>query len=177
MSLFYLIPSLPLLHFDAAPGITPAKFIETCREQLSSVDAEAVEALLCGRPSAHPFVVAWQDKETILRNAIARERARIAGKDVERWTRPTQGCDSLIGTEVEDAFQESDPLKREKALDKIRWLISDELQGPDPLTREVVFAYAIKLAVSTRWTALNADKGLELFNKLTQMPLSLSPEP
>jgi len=162
-----------MLQFDVVPGITPAKFVETCREQLNAADAEAAEALLRGRPSDHPFVAVWQDKETILRNAIARERARIAGKDAERWTRPTHGCDSQIETEVEDAFREPDPLKREKELDKVRWLIADELQGPDPLTIEVAFAYAIKLAIIDRWSGLNAEQGRKVFDTLTQVPITL----
>lgn len=162
-----------MLHFDAAPGMTPAKFSETCHEQLSAADAEAADALLCGRASDHPFVAAWRDKETILRNAIVRERARIAGKDATRWTRPTQGCDLLIENEVEDAYQESDPLKREKELDKVRWLIADELQGPDPLTIEVAFAYAIKLAIITRWSGFNAEQGRKTFDTLTQVPITL----
>lgn len=162
-----------MLHFDAAPGITPGKFVETCHEQLSASDAQAVDALFYGQPSTHPFVAAWNDKETILRNAIVRERARATGKDAERWTRPTQGCDSMIEAEVEDAYQEPDPLKREKELDKIRWLIADELQGPDPLSIEVAFAFALKLAILTRWAGLSTAQGLKTFDTLTQIPLSL----
>jgi hypothetical protein len=177
MSLLYLLPSLPMLRFDAAPGITPAKFVETCREQLGAVDAAAAEALLSGQPSDHPFVALWQDKEAILRNAVARERARLAGSDPARWTRPTRGCDSQIESEVEDAFLESDPLNRERELDKVRWLIADELQGPDPLTVRAVFAYAVKLAIVNRWGGLNAEKGRSTFDALTQVPLHLNPEP
>jgi hypothetical protein len=175
MSLFYLLPSLPMLHFDITPGITPAKFIETCHEQLAAGDAAAAEALFYEQPSDHPFVAAWRDKEAILRNAIARHRARIAGKDAAHWTRPTQGCDSQIESEVTDAFQEPDPLIREKELDKVRWLISDELQGPDPLSIKAVFAYAIKLAVITRWAKLSAEQGRKRFDTLTQIPITLEP--
>ncbi len=162
-----------MLHFDAAPGITPGKFAETCHEQLSAADALAVDALLYGQPSTHPFVTAWNDKETILRNAIVRERARASGKDAERWLRPTQGCDSMIEAKVEDAYQASDPLKREQELDKVRWLIADELQGPDPLTIEVAFAYALKLAIVTRWAGLSTGQGRKIFDTLTQIPLNL----
>ncbi len=173
MSLLYLIPSLPMLSLDAAPGITPAKFIEACREQLSAGDAALAEALLYGRPAVHPFAAALQDKETILRNAVARARARLSGTDAARWTRPAEGCDGQIETEVEDAFLESDPLAREKALDKVRWLIADDLQGPDPLSVKVVFAYAVKLALITRWTGFSAEQGRQTFEALTRVPLTL----
>jgi hypothetical protein len=89
--------------------------------------------------------------------------------------RPTQGCDSQIESEVSDAFLEPDPMIREKALDKVRWLISDELQGPDPLSKNAVFAYAIKLAVITRWAKLSAEQGRKRFDALSQAPLTLEP--
>jgi hypothetical protein len=177
MSLYYLLPSLPMLSMDTAPGLSPEAFLGACREQLSASDASAAEALFRGQPSGHPFVVAWQDKEAILRNAMARERARLTGGDASRWQRPAQGCDSQIESLVEDAFQESDQLKREKALDKIRWQIAEELQGPDPLSVKVAFVYAIKLALLVRWLTLSTDRGLDLFNALTHVPLTLNPEP
>lgn len=174
MSIIYLISSLPMLSFDAPPVITIGKFVEACREQLSAENAAAAEALASGQESHHPFAAAWRDKDTILRNAVARERARLAaGKDAARWTRPARGCDSLIETGVEDAFQETDPLRRERELDKVRWLIADELQGPDPLVIQVVFAYAVKLALVTRWAVLDAQQGRKTFDRLTEVPLTL----
>jgi len=177
MSLIYLLSSLPMLGFDAAPGISPEAFAEICRDQLSAKDAAAVEALLRGEEADHPFVMAWHDKNTILRNAAARERARSAGKDASRWIRDTRGCDRQIDDAVEDAFQEPDPLQREKELDKIRWQIAEELQGPDPLDIKAVYAYAIKLAILSRWNALDKDRGQRLFDTLTQIPITLNFEP
>jgi len=166
-----------MLSFDGVPGLSPATFAETCREQLSAADASAAEALLYGQPSDHPFAAAWEDKEAILRNAVAGERARIAGKDAAQWVRPTRGCDMQIRSEVEDAFQEPDPLSREKALDKARWRIAEELQGPDPLTGKAVFAYAVKLRIVTRWAGLHAEQGRQAFERLTQVPITLNTEP
>ncbi len=48
-------------------------------------------------------------------------------------------------------LDEKDP-QREKALDRIRWLVAEELWS-DPLNVKNVFAYAIKLAIVARWTA------------------------
>ncbi len=173
MSVIYLLSSLPMLHLEVAPGMTPAQFVETCREQLGADDAAAAEALVQGLPSEHRFVLAWRDKEAILRNAIACERARIAGKDASRWTHPTQGCDCQIENEVEDAFQETNPLNREKELDKVRWLIAEELQGPDPLSVKVALAYAIKLTLTTRWAHFDTERGRNTFDALTHVPLTL----
>ena len=174
MSLLYLLPSLPMLEFDTTPGITPEAFAATCREQLSAADAVAAEALLEGRAAEHPFVEAWHDKEAILRNAVARQRARVAGTEAARWQRHTRGCDMQIEVGVDDAFLETDPIKKEKALDKIRWVAAEELQGPDPLNIKAVFAYAVKLAILSRWHALSATRGQETFETLTRTPSPLS---
>jgi hypothetical protein len=173
MSLYYLLSSLPLLSFDAAPPISEDAFLGACQAQLDRRDAEAASALLCGLPSPHPFVCAWRDKETILRNAAARERARVAGSDATRWLRPAGGCDTYLESLVEDAFQEADPLRREKTLDRARWAAAEELQGPDPLTVRVALAYAIKLAILLRWSLRRADRGREAFDTLTAAPVSL----
>ena len=173
MSLIYLLSSLPMLSFDAAPGITPAQFVEACRMELDPVDAATAEALLHGHPVDHASLVTWRNKEVLLRNAVARQRARIAGQDAARWTRPAQGCALWIENEVETAFQEADPLKRERALDKVRWMIADELQGFNPLSVEVIFAYAVRLALVTRWAGLNAEQGQQTFSTLTEVPMTV----
>ncbi|MBP7638565.1 MAG: DUF2764 family protein, partial [Kiritimatiellae bacterium] len=159
MSVIYLLSSLPLLRFDTPPALAPEAFLSACRDQLGAADAAAAEALLTGTACDHPFVAAWRDRDTILRNAVARQRARQAGADASRWLRPANGCDTRIESLVEEAFDEPDPLRREKALDKIRWLIVEELQGPDPLDVKGVFAYAVKLALLARWTALTPEQG------------------
>lgn len=176
MSLIYLLSSLPMLTFEAAPPLSSDAFLEACREQLGAADADAVEALVKGTPSGHPFVNLWKDKEAILRNAAARERAQASGVDADRWLRSTAGCDTVIESLVEDAFQESDPLAKERELDRVRWWIADDLQGPDPLSIRAAFSYAIKLAILSRWRALSPEQGRAVFDTLTQTPISLNSE-
>lgn len=175
MSLLYLLSSLPMLTFDAAPPLSADAFVAACREQLAEADADAVAALINSTPSEHPFARLWKDKEAILRNAVARERARAAGIDADRWLRTTEGCDTLIESLVEDAFQESDPLAKEKELDRARWWIADDLAGPDPLSIRAVFSYAIKLSILSRWRALSPEQGRAVFDTLTQVQISLNP--
>ena len=65
---------------------------------------------------------------------------------------------------------------RRKSLDRARWKIAEELQGPDPLDLKAVFAYAVKLAILSRWSALSAERGQQAFDRLTQVPIALNPE-
>lgn len=167
MAVAYLLASLPMLSFDHPPAVTVEQFIESCRSQLSRADAEAAELLVTGGDlslSGQSFVKSWVDREAILRNAIARKR--LATKKGSFFTEegplPAVGCDLMIEREVEAAFDgSSDPMQREKALDRIRWRVADELAGYNPLARDVVFAYAIKLAITSRWHALSAETGRE----------------
>jgi hypothetical protein len=168
MSTYYLISSLPMLSLDSQPLITAEAFVEACRAQLNAEDAGAAEALIRNTPSQHPFVLAWRDKDSLLRNAIARARARLADTDAERWIRQTEGCDTSIALLVDDAFEQPDPLKREKEIDEVRWLIAESLQGYDPMSVSVALGYAIKLTLALRWANLNVDAGRETFKQLTR---------
>lgn len=168
MSTYYLISSLPMLSLDSQPLITAEAFVEACRAQLNTEDADAAEALIRNNHSHHPFVLAWRDKDSLLRNAIARARARLADTDAERWIRPTEGCDTGIALLVDDAFEQPDPLKREKEIDEARWLIAESLQGYDPMSVSVALGYAVKLTLALRWANLNADLGRETFEQLTR---------
>jgi hypothetical protein len=172
MSTYYLISSLPTLSLDVKPTLTLEEYISLCRAQLGSADAEAIEALLSDQTSRHPFVAAWRDKETILKNAIAYARATISNADVEPWIRPTQGCDLSYEVLVDEVFQRADPLQREKGLDNLRWSIAESLQAYDPMDVTIALAYAIKLKLAWRWASLNTEKGQAAFEQLTTYTLN-----
>ena len=105
MSLIYLLSSLPMLRFGEPAPLTPEAFLAGCRSQLPQREAEAAEALLTGGDAPHPFVRLWRDRDAILRNAMARARAKAAGKDPARWIRPVTGCDLRLERLVEAALQ------------------------------------------------------------------------
>ncbi|MDA3924790.1 MAG: DUF2764 family protein [Kiritimatiellae bacterium] len=173
MSLIYLISSLPALNFEAAPPLSRKDFLQSCRDWLNVKECAAVEALLFEKPSEHPFVVAWLDKETILRNALVQIRARSVDKDPSLYTRYAHGCDKKIESDVEDAIQHHNPLQIERSIDKIRWETVEELQGCDPLNIKSIFAYAVKLAIVTRWSERSSETGMETFGKLSEVSITL----
>jgi hypothetical protein len=174
MSIYYLIASLPALDVETAPALTPDAFVQLCREQLAPADAEAAAALVAGCDADHPFVRDWRDHDTQLRNAAARQRAARRATDPEPYQRRTHGCDLRTEREVESAFQTGDPLLRERQLDRIRWRIADELQGPDPMTPRAALAYAIKLRIAGRWAGITADAGRSAASRLLDAPVVLN---
>lgn len=173
MSLLYLISSLPTLEMNSEPPLSEAEFMAVCEKWLSEKQCAIVRALLENKAHDHPFVKAWRNKETLLRNSIAKLRARATNQNPEPYTRRAVGCDLKLEADAEDALQHRNPLHKESDIKKIRWKILEELQGTDPLSINTIFAYAVKLAIVTRWSELDRETGRESFEKLTEIPITL----
>ena len=56
-------------------------------------------------------------------------------------------------------------IKRERAIDQIRWDYLDELNTFNYFTVEVILAQVIKLRMILRWIRLDEPTGRELFRK------------
>lgn len=177
MNIYALIASLPTLSLDTPPAISGEKFLQACESGLAAEDSAAARALLNGVPppesACRGFIGRWRDVDTQIRNAVAVRRATKLGLDASAWVRPTQGCAVWLRDGVEDAFQEKDPLDREKAIDRLRWQALEELQGVDPMTRDAVFAYAAKLALVSKWHRYSETQGSEKLAALTNVPITL----
>ena len=176
MAADYLVSSLQPLEIDGPPPYTAEQFLGLCRSQLTEADVVAIEALLASEsgvalgdvPSGHRTLARWRDLDAQLRNAIAVERARLRGQDAARWRRPVEGCSLFWANRAAAAFQEKDPARRERLLDKVRWDAAGELTPPAaPLSTGAVFTYAIRLAIVLRRAARDTEAGNGVFNRLT----------
>lgn len=181
MNLEYFISSLPMLLEDEPAKVPPEGFAALCAEQLPPELAGAALEMLAicqpvpampgagprTAPSRHPFVTAWRDADTQLRNAIAAERARRRGDSSRPQPREASGCSPWLSQAVSSAFAAKDPLSREAALDSIRWRILDEMQGVSPFSEAAILAYAGKLALNARRHSISADAGMGNFLALT----------
>lgn len=163
MSYYYLLSSLPGISLEAKPPMSLDEFRVSCADQLSDDDQRALDAVLeqdfSAGEHANAFVAAWTARETQLRNAAARLRAAKRQTDAGAYVRTHTGFDVAIEERVEDAFAESSPLAREKALDRIRWHVLDELVGPEPFSTAAVLAYGVKLQMTERWATLDSEVG------------------
>ncbi len=166
MSLFYIIACLPRLTLTDKPLLTLDEFKALCAAQLCKEDHRTVRLLVDGPDydngndtRTHAFVAAWRNREIQIRNAIARLRAARRKTDAAGAVRPHDGFDVYIEEATEHAFDQPDPLERERALDRIRWSVLDELQGVDPFALPVILAYGVKLRLAWRWTTLDAEEG------------------
>jgi len=161
MSYYFLISSLPGISLEAKPSLSLSDFRTACTTQLSEADAAALECLLDGgiETENHSFVKSWTARDTQLRNASARLRAAKQSRDAADFVRPHTGFDVGIETMVEEAYNNSNPLERERELDRIRWRVLDELAGADPFSTNALLAYAVKLRIAERWASMDEKKG------------------
>lgn len=173
MGYYFLAASLPSLSMDAPPPLTEAELVACCAGDLSEQDMACLEALLdTDGPSAdapaatHPFSQAWHAADTQLRNAVARQRARRLGMDSAGVLRDHGGFDVMIENEVSDAFGQGTPLDRERRLDILRWNKLGELAGTDMFATAYILAYALKLRLATRWSALDEERGREQVERM-----------
>ncbi len=161
MNYYYLVASLPMLSLGKEPILGAEAFVTLCRDHLIPADQSAVEALLTrrGEGCGHPFVVAWREGETRLRNAVVRVRADRRGVEASLFVRPVEGVDVALLSAVEAAFGRATPAERELDLDRVRWQMIEVLAGLDMFSSESVLAYALKLDIAHRWARLSAEVG------------------
>ena len=174
MNYYFFAASLPALSLESAPSLTAVDFVAQCEEHLSPADLEGIRTILQSEGSddaepeqirMHPFVADWQERDTDLRNAIVRERAGRTGRDAARYLHEQAGFDSYRQRAVSDAFSRGDPLQTELALDRLRWHEIEELEGADTFASNAILGYTLKLQLATRWSKLDAEKGMARIDK------------
>ncbi len=169
MNHYFLVSSLPLLQLGHKPLLSLTAFLTLCETHLTPNDHSVLLDLLTsnGENNSHPFAREWLDRETELRNEIARFRSQKKPHVSETWHRTQQGARVFIQAAVANSFQAPDPLERERSLDQLRWTILDELAGLDPFSTESVFSYGLRLRMACRWAAFDQDSGLTLLEHAT----------
>ena len=148
MSTDYIVSSLPALQFDAPAPISWERFAEMCGGD------ESVERLLAQR--------GWPDLEIQLRNAMAEARGGA------KYVRPATGCSVYWKHRVGACFQEFDVSAREKLIDKVWWDAAGELAPPaSPLGKGALAAYAVRLKIALRRSAISQERGNAVFDGIT----------
>ena len=177
-SYYYLVASLPTLSLDEEPSITPAEFLASCDQWLDADDARDVHDLMDNHSERvkAACIHQWQARETEIRNTIARLRAAKVHADAEPFLRPCRELDLYTEKAVAEAMSRPQPLERELGLDRLRWSLLDDLSRFDPFGLPAVIAYALKLKLVERWSALTVEKGRAvveeyLTKQLTEMAI------
>ncbi len=161
MSYYYFAATLPMLMPDQPPPFSVESFRTQCESHLTPGDLAALDAILAPQPMAfsHPFVRRWRRTDGQLRNALARTRSERMRRDATPYGRESEGHDPAVEEAVRQAYARSNPLQREKAIDRIRWQRIEALAGADPFASAAILAYGLQLTILERWTSMDKDAG------------------
>jgi hypothetical protein len=168
---YYLGASLPALALESEPRLSYERYRALCAEHFSAGDLKGLQELesLPAPNSRHAFARAWDQRETALRNAIARHRAHHLQVSASEHVRP--GNDRAEAERaVVNAYGRPTPLERELTLDRFRWSQAEELAGLDPFSGSALLAYGLKLRLAERWASLREDSGEQRAEEIVAQP-------
>jgi hypothetical protein len=145
------------------PPFSTEGYVDACSQWVTGREAEILRKVLLDAPDIAPCPLceAWNNIETQLRNAVARQRAHKLGVDAREYLQPHDGFSGTIEAMVTDAFTRNDPVELEQELDRARWQMAVELIGLDPFAFEKVLAYGIQLKIVERWNRMDVHAGKE----------------
>ena len=176
MSYYYLIASLPLLTLESTQMPSVDDFMELCAENLPSelcnqlAKVTAIPRDLASCTSEEK----WNSFETALRNRVATWGAHKTKADVTKYLRYESDVFVSLEKEVEDAFDNDNPMKVEQALDAIRWQFLDNLETGNEFNFDKLFIYKVRLLIKSKWANLNVEKGEEQVKATVELILSKS---
>ncbi len=176
MDYWYLISSLPYLRFGEKPSMSSAAFRAACVGWISQDQLPVIEALLENREPPAGDASAWWSREVQLRDAIVRVRAKNRSVDASRFLKPYDGFSVTIEKMVADSFVRPDPLEQEMEIDRVRWMLADELATTESFGFAALLAFTIKLRIAERWAAMDKDVGQEKVGSLIEQAISLENE-
>lgn len=154
MSIDYIVASLPPLAFGEKAPLSWEAFADAC----GGADGPVFKALV-GDIERGP----WRDAETQLRNACA--EARTGSRE---HARPAKGCSLYWKGRVLACFAEKDVAKRDELIDRTWWDAAGELASPSsPLGRGALAAYAVRLRIALKRSAISTESGGAALDRLT----------
>jgi hypothetical protein len=140
---------LPLLSLDPRPGPVPGR----------PSYAEA------GAPTGSGFIDRWRDWERALRLNLARLRAlRLKREGGAVTDPPALPLDAASG--AQQALAVENPLEAEALLDRARWNAIEQFQGIPAFSRDVVYAYLLKLLILERRASFKVETGFAEYKSL-----------
>lgn len=175
---------------DVQPGNVPAYlygFLEYYfgnegQERILWDDVLASRYYEYASSSANSFVSSWFEFNRNVNNILVAMAARkykmsvadavVGDGEVAEALRTSGARDfGLTGTldyleTVQRISEESNLLERERKLDELRWKWLDDNSVFNYFTIERLFVFLVKVGIVERWSALDADKGMQRYNTM-----------
>ncbi|MBN2097829.1 MAG: DUF2764 family protein [Candidatus Omnitrophica bacterium] len=166
----YLISSLPVLEFGAAPPFSWSEFLKICTGKIPEADLALLEKASTNTES-HPVAAMsatfsrWRLFDTALRNELVKIRSARKHIDPEKYLRHNGYADPLIAHIAMNAYRMSSVLEAEKMLDQARWQFLEELGLGHYFDLDYLLLYAQKLFILERWQKIRSSDGQALLDR------------
>lgn len=183
----YIIACLPVLRpEETRPDTLDAEALtEEIRGQLSARDAAVLDTLLAGydpeRMTAEFYAQALRHKDRFIRGwfAFDLDLRNTATAFLNRSLGRPDGQDQILPAEREEAefpeqeaveavLNDTDILRRERALDDLRWRKIEELTMMDWFDLDAILGFVARLKIIDRWLRLDPDSGRAFFRRLVE---------
>jgi hypothetical protein len=154
---YYLIASLPMLHFAVKPPFSFKEFLQRCRESIPEKDVEVLENLTLegSRAKERPIIKNWLSFDLTLRNELVKLRASRKKIDPTKYLRPDGYASPSFYHIALAAQRNPSPLEGEKILDMERWNFLEGLSLGHHFDLDFLIIYAYKLLILERWERIN----------------------
>lgn len=166
-SYYYLISSLPTLHFEMKAPFTSDQFLSLCKEHLSKNDLAAIKTLLGYGDGQikHRYVQKWLDYQNGLKANLVEMRLNKLNKSIEGLKQKSKG-DVASSEIVKSALQASNPLEAELILMRHQFKKASMLSQATYFEAEVLMNYAVQLKILERKDLFVKEKGEKEFEHL-----------
>jgi hypothetical protein len=152
---YYLICSLPMLHFGAKPPFSSGTFLAKCREFMTEEDSRTLSSDTPRNATAKK----WADFDTALRNELVRARSARRHADSSPYLRPDCYTGLEIPHIVAAALRNPSILEAERILDEARWNALSGFECGHYFDADFLVSYGHKLRILERWETIRlADK-------------------
>jgi hypothetical protein len=159
---YYLVASLPYLHFDRKCPISTESFLAECKKWLSEYDMALLTSASINthniKPSAALAVKQWAEFDGDLRGEIAAVRKNTQDK---RNDKP--------GLSARMVFEQPHPLLMEQAFEKIRWQFLDSLEAGNFFDINFLVVYFLKLQIMERLAMFDKKTGEKAFQDMYEV--------
>ncbi|MDR2069679.1 MAG: hypothetical protein LBP71_07410 [Spirochaetaceae bacterium] len=179
MGYYYLAAQLPYLVYGQAAPMSSRAYRELCRTLLGPGDRALLDCCSLDpdpgaafpsygeppRPGDSGFIDRWRNWERVLRLNLARYRAqRIKREGGAPVDPPEHPADAAAAAKAAAAMDS--PLEAELYLDKARWDAIEAFQGLSGFSRNMVFAYLLKLLLMERRALFKTEEGFSEYKGL-----------
>jgi len=157
----FLLTSFPSLSFNAPPPLSMDAVLSRCGDHLSSAEMQEMEALSSTPPEGtSAFAMEWFQVWSSIHTWNQKNRlAAISADSDQSITVP----DSQVRRNLIEAWEESDPLKRETAVLHTEWDWLERQRRAAPYSKDDLYGYILQTQLLERKDRWQEQAGLTQF--------------